>query len=927
VYCQKVSPQKTPQVIGKLLDLDCNEDFIRNLLNSVGIACPVEELVEQVERRNRLRLLQPWLEAQVATGNREVATHNAIGKIYVTLNRDPISFLNNNQFYDPKVLGKFCEKLDPSLAFAAYKRGAGECDDDLITVCQENGLFKDLARYLVEKQDLETWATVLALAEDGSEPPHRRSLIDQVVQTALPETKNPDEVSVTVKAFMAGELTSELIELLERIVLQGSDFSENRNLQNLLILTAIKADPPRVMEYINRLDNFDGEQIAQIAVSDQYELFEEGYTIYTKFAKVAEGDEAKTVLNVSAIAVLVDNLHAMDRGKEFAERVNAPEVWSKLGAAQLVENMVSESITSYIKAEDPSQYTEVIEKSEQEGDYGMLVPFLVMARKQIKEPTLDTMLIYAYAKSEKLGDLEEFVSAPNVANIQQIGERCFEEQMYNAAKLLFASIGNNAKLALCFVHLGMFREATDAAAKANAVSTWKEVSKACVAAEEFRLAAMCGMHIIVHPDHLEELITLYERAAQSDELIKMLEQGLGLEGAHAGIFTELGILYSKYLPEKLMEHIKIFCSRMNIPKILRACDKARLWDEAVFLYKNDEQQDSAVKLMIEHPTAFQHDLFLDCCQKVRNTEIYYMSIGFYLEMQPMQLTRLLQVLTPNLDHSRVVHQLRKSENLPLAAPYLKSVQKENLTAVNEALNELYIEEEDYPSLRTSIDDFDNFDQLALAQKTEKHELLEFRRIAAYLYKRNTRYAQSIELSKGDKMFKDAIETTNDSKSAELVEELLRYFVEQEDKECFCATLFTCYQYVSPDVAIELAWRNNMVDFVMPYIVQYTKHLHAKIATLDERTAPKVDEEEEQVSQAAAAMMYGDGPMMLTDGMQMGVAPGMGAPGMGMGMGAPGMGMGMGQPGMMPPQNMSPQMGMPPQMGGGMGMGGQMGGGF
>eukprot|EP00953_Heterococcus_sp_UTEX-ZZ885_P024994 13617-Heterococcus_DN1.PRE.2 len=33
VYVQKVSPQKTPMVIGKLLDLDCNEDFIRNLLN------------------------------------------------------------------------------------------------------------------------------------------------------------------------------------------------------------------------------------------------------------------------------------------------------------------------------------------------------------------------------------------------------------------------------------------------------------------------------------------------------------------------------------------------------------------------------------------------------------------------------------------------------------------------------------------------------------------------------------------------------------------------------------------------------------------------------------------------------------------------------------------------------------------------------
>ena len=240
-------------------------------------------------------------------------------------------------------------------------------------------------------------------------------------------------------------------------MLQGSDFSENKNLQNLLILTAIKADPPRVMEYINRwvsgskgappqlpfltptrppprppppthppthpsLDNFDGEQIAQIAVSEQYELFEEGYTIYVKFAKVSTDEEAKLALNVNAIGVLVNNLHAMDRGKEFAERVNMPKVWSTLAAAQLVENMVSEAITSYIKAEDPSQYTEVISKSESEGDYGMLVPFLVMARKQIKEPALDTMLIYAYAKSDKLGDLEEFVSAPNVANIQQIGE-------------------------------------------------------------------------------------------------------------------------------------------------------------------------------------------------------------------------------------------------------------------------------------------------------------------------------------------------------------------------------------------------------------------------------------------------------------------------------------------------------------------------
>jgi clathrin heavy chain len=36
-------------VVGKLLDLDCNEDFIRNLVNHVvGQMFPVDELVEQV---------------------------------------------------------------------------------------------------------------------------------------------------------------------------------------------------------------------------------------------------------------------------------------------------------------------------------------------------------------------------------------------------------------------------------------------------------------------------------------------------------------------------------------------------------------------------------------------------------------------------------------------------------------------------------------------------------------------------------------------------------------------------------------------------------------------------------------------------------------------------------------------------------------
>ena len=58
-----------------------------------------------------------------------------------------------------------------------------------------------------------------------------------------------------------------LIELLEKIILEPSPFSENQHLQNLLILTAIKADPARVRDYIEKLDNYDAPEIANIAIN------------------------------------------------------------------------------------------------------------------------------------------------------------------------------------------------------------------------------------------------------------------------------------------------------------------------------------------------------------------------------------------------------------------------------------------------------------------------------------------------------------------------------------------------------------------------------------------------------------------------------------------------------------------------------------
>ncbi|KAJ1401185.1 Tetratricopeptide-like helical domain superfamily, partial [Sesbania bispinosa] len=535
-------------VVGQLLDDECPEDFIKGLILSVRSLLPVEPLVEECEKRWGIGLVcshSSWKHL-VSEGSQDVHVHNALGKIIIDSNNNPEHFLTTNPYYDSRVVGKYCEKRDPTLAVVAYRRG--QCDDELINVTNKNSLFKLQARYVVERMDGDLWAKVLTPDND-----YRRQLIDQVVSTALPESSSPEQVSAAVKAFMTADLPHELIELLEKIVLQNSAFSGNFNLENLLILTAIKADPSRVMDYINRLDNFDGPAVGEMAVEAQ--LYEEAFAIFKK--------------------------------------VEEDAVWSQVAKAQLREGL------------------------------------------KAKEPKVDSELIYAYAKIDRLSDIEEFILMPNVANLQNVGDRLYDEALYEAAKIIFAFISNWAKLAITLVKLKQFQGAVDAARKANSSKTWKEVCFACVDAEEFRW-----------PRYVDLTLLFRWMTWKRSVNITKIEEFCMLDTALRSLWS-----ISNYsLP------------RLNIPKLIRACRSL---------------------LLEEHP-----DLIND----------------------------VLNVLALRVDHARVVDIMRKAGHLRLVKPYMVAVQSNNVSAVNEALNEIYVEEEDYDRLRESIDLHDNFDQIGLAQK-------------------------------------------------------------------------------------------------------------------------------------------------------------------------------------------------------------------
>jgi clathrin heavy chain len=56
IYLFKVNPNATPKVTGTLLELDCDEIYIKQLLNSIRV-CPIPELVQEFEERGKLRML------------------------------------------------------------------------------------------------------------------------------------------------------------------------------------------------------------------------------------------------------------------------------------------------------------------------------------------------------------------------------------------------------------------------------------------------------------------------------------------------------------------------------------------------------------------------------------------------------------------------------------------------------------------------------------------------------------------------------------------------------------------------------------------------------------------------------------------------------------------------------------------------------
>lgn len=334
-YVLKCPAPEAWKVLGKLVDLKCSDTILCKLILLLGPRVSIVEVIQLAESRNALCSLRPWLETLISRRNVDPVVHTAMAKIYIMLNARPLQFLLSNMYYDSLTVGTFCEKSHPSLACTAYAHANCKCDAQLLKVAQENNGFKDLARYLIKRQDMALWQKALipmGYKPGDPTPISRRSLVSEVV-CVLPDIQEYNEIFTIANAYSQCNMVEEKIQLLDCVLSPGCKFAKDPHLQTLLIRTAIQYKKEKVMGYVKRLSCFDGRAIAEVAVKPENALYEEALAIYLKLSQNIWSVD-RTRYCIAAVDVLINHLGDLNRAREFAQQVNVKEVHSRVIQAQ-----------------------------------------------------------------------------------------------------------------------------------------------------------------------------------------------------------------------------------------------------------------------------------------------------------------------------------------------------------------------------------------------------------------------------------------------------------------------------------------------------------------------------------------------------------------------------------------------------------------
>ncbi|GIX64752.1 clathrin heavy chain, putative [Babesia caballi] len=810
-YVTTINPGGIATVASTLFDLGASEGAILSILENLHDSGAMKAMIKVADDRHQLLMLREWLERRVSAGYKESEIHTALAKIRVSSQQDAEAFLRTNQHYDRAVVGRFCEERDPMLAFLIYSEAT--LDDDVLRLCAASGLHKMLTSYAMKRSSARLWRDIFAPDSVAVTPDDRKRVCEELVAMA-PESSSAAEVSCVLKALLDASMNEEVIALLEQILLTQTQFSNSSNLQNLLLATAVKTNPAKLEGYLQKLDNYDVSALSKLAAS--LGIPRSSFSILKNAGRHSEALDA--LLSVKEAGVLQE-------AHDYVQSADKPELWFRLGRAYLDEKQLKHAIEAYVRSGDLSDHARIKEACQ--GDAALFLQWLREGRKIKETRELDTDLLLCLAEQGETEEFRSVLGGKHSADMALVGGKLMDSHKYREAVILYASVPNYAKLAVCYVHLGDFELAAESALKSRSPQVLQQVVQVCVSKRRLDVAHKVAVDLLTYPDFLPGIVSLYENAGHVQELITLLESA----ARSVAVSTELAIAIAKYKPGELLSHFKErfrgeeIPSSMNAARVARECSNLWLWPEAIYLYSLDSPDKALMAIVSHYALAWDEDMFFATARAAANPEALYKAIHFCIQCKPLLLPKLLLSAKGRVDSTRVVKILRNERCLGLARDYLEAVSDKNASVVNDALFEVYVEEEEHEMLERGLNRLSAFDQAALCALLEEHRLPEMRSIAANLYTRARDFARATQIHRRNGDYVAAIKAVSLSRAESLAIELARFFVERGLREEFLACLVVNFSLLDPADVLELAWLHRLdLDLMMPFVIQTLRTL-------------------------------------------------------------------------------------------------------
>ncbi|MES1903107.1 MAG: hypothetical protein MHPSP_002549, partial [Paramarteilia canceri] len=396
------------------------------------------------------------------------------------------------------------------------------------------------------------------------------------------------------------------------------------------------------------------------------------------------------------------------RARRFAEEIKNPNAKIYLAVALLETDYYDEAIQIFMDNKNFTLYNKVIEFGVKNKRYKFLLKFLLTARNTVYDPIIDTHIPACYAFMGNDTEIKSFLASESRCDINKAGDVCLDNNLLNAAFILFKYISNYSKLAKVCLMMENFEDAIKFAEKTNNHAVMFEICTYCLHKGHHLYAIKSANYLFSAHYQMPALIEAFESEGLFIMLCDSLEQATRNSQAQASVYQHYLTAIAKYKPENLLPSLPVMHLKVNNKsELVKTFIRTANYAAASLLEELTENYDQAIEIVIQYPAqAWNHTKVIQIVSKLRNFKVIKDLFEFYLAYAPEYINDIYVGVVSKTDHKLLLNILGSQKYLALKA--LERFNSSQDSTVINALIEIYSQTGNKQKLKQLISHNKNF---------------------------------------------------------------------------------------------------------------------------------------------------------------------------------------------------------------------------